>query len=57
MPQVVEKLELIKYRDWGMPTYTFFWVNQNNNVVSPYFESEKEAHQWVNERPSLNSNV
>jgi hypothetical protein len=32
-----------------MQTYTYFWKNQNNNVVSPYFDSEEEAIAWTKE--------
>lgn len=39
--------ELIKYRDAGMHTYTYFWINKNGNVVSPYFNSEMEANEWL----------
>jgi len=44
-------LELIKYRDAGMNTYTYFWV-ENSKTVSPYFDSEKEAHEWNHNRGS-----
>lgn len=46
-----QKIELIKYRDAGMQTYTYFWKNENNNVVSPYFDSEAEAMAWTKEKP------
>jgi hypothetical protein len=46
-----QKIELIKYRDAGMQTYTYFWKNENNNVVSPYFDSEAEAMDWTKEKP------
>ena len=42
----VETITLVQYRDHGMPTYTFFWINDNKNVISPYFDSQEEAHQW-----------
>lgn len=45
------KLELIKYRDSGMQTYTYFWKNENNHMVSPFFDSEAEAMGWTNEKP------
>ena len=38
--------ELIKYRDAQMHTYTYFWINEKNQVVSPYFDSEKLALNW-----------
>jgi hypothetical protein len=40
------KYELIKYRDAQMHTYTYFWINKNNQVVSPYYDSEAHAQQW-----------
>jgi len=40
------KIDLIKYRDAGMATYTYFWKNETNNVVSPFFNSEAEALAW-----------
>lgn len=43
-------LELIKYRDAGMNTYTYFWVNTRKSVVSPYFNSEKEAFDWLEQK-------
>ena len=39
-------MELVKYRDWGMSTHTWFWVDENNRVLSPYFNSEDEAWSW-----------
>lgn len=43
-------MKLIKYRDWGMPTYTYFWVTENDTLLSPYFNSEKEATDWLEEQ-------
>jgi len=40
------KIELIKYRDAGMQTYTYFWKNESNQMVSPFFDSEAEAMAW-----------
>jgi hypothetical protein len=34
-----------------MQTYTYFWKNETNNVVSPYFDSEAEAMDWTKEKP------
>lgn len=39
-------LELVKYRDAGMNTYTYFWVD-GHKTVSPFFDSEKEAKEWL----------
>jgi hypothetical protein len=42
-------MELIKYRDAGMNSYTYFYVREGSRaVISPYFDSEKEAEDWYN---------
>ena len=46
-------MELIKYRDAGMATYTYFWTDQHKRVCSPYFNSADEAMDWTNNRPDL----
>ena len=38
--------KLIKYRDAGMNTYTYFWTI-DGRVVSPYFDHENEAKEWT----------
>ena len=43
-------MELIKCRDAGMQSYTYFWKNENNQVVSPFFDSEAEAMAWTKEK-------
>ena len=40
------KLDLVKYRDAGMQTYTYFWKNENGQMVSPFFDSEADAMAW-----------
>ena len=40
------KIELIKYRDAGLPTYTWFWVSENRRVISPYFDTQEDALSW-----------
>ena len=41
-------MKLVKYRDAGMNAYTYFWVREEGSgVISPYFNSEKEAENWV----------
>ena len=40
------EITLIKYRDAGMSSYTYFWKDKNNKVVSPYFNTEDEALLW-----------
>lgn len=42
-----QEIKLIKYRDAGMHTYTFFWTDQSGKVVSPYFDSEEDANEWA----------
>ena len=41
-------MELVKYRDAGLSSYTFFYVDEKNTLVSPYFDSEEEAVEWFN---------
>ena len=38
-------MELVKYRDAGMRSYTYFWV-RGTKTISPYFDSETDAHKW-----------
>jgi len=45
-------MQLVKYRDAGLPTHTFFWVDQKNRVVGPYFNSEHEAQDWLAQNTS-----
>ena len=40
---------LVKYRDAGMNTYTYFWKNEEERVVSPFYDSEKEAMEFIKE--------
>ena len=40
-------MELIKYRDAGMHTYTYFWIDKNKRCVSPYFDSSSDATDWL----------
>lgn len=44
---MTEKIELIKYRDSGMATYTYFWVNSNRHTISPFFDNEQDAKEWL----------
>lgn len=43
-------MTLVKYRDAGMNTYTYFWKNEEERVSSPFFDSEKEAMDWIKEK-------
>jgi hypothetical protein len=47
--------KLIRYRDAGMNTYTYFWTI-NGRVVSPYFDHENEAKEWTYEDSTRNGN-
>jgi hypothetical protein len=47
MMTTISEMKLIQYRDAGLPTYTYFWT-KDNKVFGPYFNSEKEAHDWIN---------
>jgi hypothetical protein len=33
-----------------MNTYTYFWKNEEERVSSPFFDSEKEAMDWIKEK-------
>ena len=43
-------MELVKYRDAGMSTYTWFWVDSLGNIRSPFFDTEDQAQEWMRER-------
>lgn len=43
-------MKLVKYRDAGMSTYTYFWNNESNHTVSPYFDTESEALSWATDK-------
>ena len=36
---------LIKSRDPGLPSFTFFWMKEEK-LVSPYFGKEEDAMKW-----------
>jgi hypothetical protein len=50
-------MQLIKYRDWGISTHTYFWVNRNDQVLSPYFDSQEQAETWLNEQKAHVNNT
>jgi len=54
MPKVDEghTMKLIRYRDAGMNTYTYFWKNSEHRVASPYFDTEREAQEWYGDKLS-----
>ena len=43
-------MELVKYRDAGMSTYTWFWVDSLGNIRSPFFDTEDQAQEWMQEK-------
>lgn len=45
---------LVKYRDIGMSTYTYFWKNEGESIVSPFFDTENEAYQWIKTQDEYN---
>lgn len=40
-------MELVKYRDAGMNSYTWFWVDSQKRVMSPFFDSDVDAAKWL----------
>lgn len=40
-------VDLIRYRDAGMHTYTYFWIDERKRTVSPFFDTDKEAFDWI----------
>jgi len=47
----MKTMELVQYRDAGMQTYTYFWKNENQQMISPFFNSEADAMAWTKEKP------
>ena len=43
---MTEKIELVKYRDANMASYTYFWVDSKQHTISPYFDNEQDAITW-----------
>lgn len=46
-------MKLIKYRDEGMHTFTYFWVNDNDQMISPFYNSSAEAYEFVPDVTSI----
>ena len=42
--------QLVKYRDAGMSTYTYFWIDPRGQIASPYFDDEYAAKEWLDEQ-------
>jgi hypothetical protein len=55
MTKTPSEPQLIKYRDIGMSTYTYFWTI-NGHVVSPYFDNETQAKEWKYEDSTTDGN-
>lgn len=53
---MIPEIKLVKYRDPGMSTYTYFWVDKHGQVTSPYFDSELEANEWLISRIKIITN-
>ena len=43
-------MKLVKYRDAGMHTYTYFWVSDDQKLVSTYFDTEQDANKWYGQQ-------
>ena len=42
-------MQLIRYRDAEMTTYTWFYVDDRTRaMVSPFFDTEEQAQAWFN---------
>lgn len=52
---------LLRLRDPGLPTYTYFWVKDDQirnktdysslKIISPYFNSKEDAMIWADNNP------
>ena len=43
-------MKLVKYRDAGMHTYTYFWISNDQRIVSGYFDTEQDANAWLEQQ-------
>ena len=51
----MQNIELIEYRDIGMHTYTYFWIDEKyKTVLSPYFDNITEANNWKEKNDKKN---
>jgi len=54
----VETITLVRYRDIGMSTYTYFWITEDKNTISPYMDSKEEALQWATDNiPNMHKTI
>lgn len=44
------KLKLVKYRDAQMSSYTYFYTDESGKIISPFFDSDIEAEEWLKNR-------
>ncbi len=42
---------LEEIRDLWTNSFTYFWRNEKWVIVSPYFDSERDAYLWLEENP------
>jgi hypothetical protein len=49
---VIVELKLVQYRDAGMMTFTYFWTHKGR-TIGPYFDTDKQAQDWLNERLAI----
>lgn len=40
-------MRLDKVRDWGGNSFTWFWRDAQDKIVSPYFDTKTQAEQWL----------
>ena len=43
-------MKLVKYRDAQMSSYTYFYTNESGKIISPFFDSDIEAEEWLKNR-------
>ena len=41
-------MTLVKCRDAGMASYTYFFKDSSDRIASPFFNTEQEANDWLN---------
>ena len=42
-----DDLKLDAYKDYGFNTITWFYKDSSDRMVSPFFDSIKEAEEWL----------
>ena len=46
-------LKLIKYREPFDMGYSWFWVTEDDYIISSIFRSEQEANDWMQEKKEM----